>query len=53
MLFSGVSIHDIVRGWDLIGEFGAGFKGERFGEDEGVVAVEEDVRCLAAQRRKN
>lgn len=37
-----VAVGDVARGEDLVGEFGAGFEGEGFGEDEGVVAVEEE-----------
>jgi hypothetical protein len=32
---------------DLVGEFGAGFEGEFFAEDERVVAVEEDFFDLS------
>jgi len=31
---------------DLVGEFGAGLEGERFGKDERVVAVKEDLLDL-------
>lgn len=33
---------DVVFGEDGVGELGAGGEGEGFGEDEGVVAVEEE-----------
>jgi hypothetical protein len=35
---------------ELIGEFCACFEGEAFGEDEGVVAVEENILDLAKVR---
>ena len=38
-----VSVGDVVVGEDLVGEGGAAGEGEVFGEDEGVVAVEEEV----------
>lgn len=37
-----VSVRDVTRGEDLVGELGAGFEGKRFGEDERVVAVKEE-----------
>lgn len=43
---AGVALGDVVFGEDLVGEVGAGFEGEFFGEDEGVVAVEEDFGDL-------
>ena len=39
----GVALVNAVFGEDLIGKVGAGFEGEFFGEDEGVVTVEEDM----------
>jgi hypothetical protein len=37
-----VAIGDVARGEDLVSELSAGFEGEGFGEDERVVAVEEE-----------
>jgi hypothetical protein len=48
-LRAGVLLGDVLGGEDLVGELGAGFEGEFLGEDEGVVAVEEergDAVCL-------
>jgi hypothetical protein len=45
-LRAGVAVGDVFGGEDLVGELGAGFEGEGFGEDEGVVAVEEEVLDL-------
>lgn len=45
-LGAGVAFLDFVFGEDLVGEVGAGFEGEFFAEDEGVVAVEEDFGNL-------
>ena len=42
-LGSGVVGIDLVFFEDLIGKFGAGFEGEFFGEDQRVVAVEEEL----------
>lgn len=39
---AGVAVADALLFEDLVSELGAGFEGEGFGEDEGVVAVEED-----------
>jgi hypothetical protein len=41
-LRAGVAVGDVAGGEDLVGELGAGFESEGFGEDEGVVAVEEE-----------
>ena len=41
-MWPGVPLGDIARRKNFVGELGAGFKGEGFGEDEGVVAVEEE-----------
>lgn len=41
-----VALGALVLFEDLVGELGAGFEGERLGEDEGVVAVEEDLLDL-------
>lgn len=41
-LRAGVAVGDIAGCEDLVGEFGAGFEGELFGEDERVVAVEQE-----------
>lgn len=41
-LGAGVACGDVVGGEDFVGEVGAGFEGEGFREDEGVVAVEEE-----------
>jgi hypothetical protein len=41
-LWTSVAIRDVARGEDLVGQLGAGFEGEGFGEDERVVAVEEE-----------
>ena len=38
----GEAFADVVFGEDFVGELGAGFEGEGFGEDERVVAIEED-----------
>jgi hypothetical protein len=38
-----VDILDVVLFEELVGEVGTGFEGEALGEDERVVAVEEDV----------
>jgi len=46
-LFDGVAFLDVMFLEELVGQVGAGFKGEVFGEDEGVVAVEEDVFDLS------
>ena len=46
---AGVAVWVVVFGEDLVGEVGAGFEGEFFGEDEGVVAVEEDFGDLGWQ----
>ena len=46
---AGVAVWDVVFGEDLVGEVGAGFEGEFFREDEGVVAVEEDFGDLKRQ----
>jgi len=35
---------------DLIGELGAGFESQRFGKDEGIIAVEEDLFDLRVKR---
>jgi hypothetical protein len=40
-LRTGIAVGDVARCEDLVGELGAGFEGEGFGENEGVVAVEE------------
>jgi len=45
-LGAGVSLVDFVFGEDLVGEVGAGFEGEFFAKDEGVIAVEEDFGNL-------
>jgi len=37
-----VTLGDVMRCEDFIGEVSAGFEGEGFGEDEGIVAVEEE-----------
>ena len=39
---AGVAVGDVAGGEDFVGEFGAGFEGELFREDESVVAVEEE-----------
>jgi len=41
---------DVVFGEDGVGELGAGREGEGFGEDEGVVAVEEEGGDLRGRR---
>jgi hypothetical protein len=41
-LRTGVAIGDVAGGENLIRELGAGFESEGFGEDERVVAVEEE-----------
>lgn len=41
-----VALVDVEFGEDLVGEVGAGFEGEFFRQDEGVVAVEEDFGDL-------
>jgi hypothetical protein len=41
-LGTGVAVGDVAGGEDLICELGAGFEGKGFGEDEGIVAVEEE-----------
>lgn len=41
------AIRDFTGCEDLVCEFGAGFEGELFGEDERVVAVEENGGDLA------
>jgi len=49
-LGAGVAVVNAPRGKDFVGQLGAGFEGEGFGEDERVVAVEEeggDLRVLA------
>jgi hypothetical protein len=38
----GVAVGDGAGGEDFVSELGAGFEGEGFREDEGVVAVEEE-----------
>ena len=43
---AGVAVWDIEFGEDLVGEVGTSFEGELFGEDEGVVTVEEDFGDL-------
>ena len=45
-LGAGVTSGDIELGEDFITEVGAGFEGEFFAEDEGVVAVEEEFGDL-------
>ena len=45
-LGTGVALVDVVFGEDFVGEVGAGFEGELFGEDERVVAVEEELGYL-------
>ena len=45
-LRAGVALVDVEFGEDLVGEVGAGFEGEFFRQDEGVVAVEEDFGDL-------
>lgn len=47
---AGVALFDVVFCEDFVGEVGAGFEGEFFGEDEGVVAVEEEVGYLGDWR---
>jgi len=42
-LRAGVAVGETFFFEDLVGQIGAGLEGEGFGEDEGVVAVEEDV----------
>lgn len=41
-LGAGVAVGNVVLGEDLVGEVGAGFEGEFFRENEGIVTVEED-----------
>jgi hypothetical protein len=41
-LRTGVAIWDVARGENLVCELGAGFEGQLLGEDERVVAVEEE-----------
>lgn len=41
---------DVALGADLVDEVCAGFEGELLGEDEGVVAVEEDGFDLERRR---
>jgi len=45
-LRAGVAVFDVLFGEDFVGKLGAGFEGEGFGEDEGVVAVEQDLLDL-------
>ena len=45
-LGTGVAVWNVVFGEDLVGEVGTSFEGELFREDEGVVAVEEDLSDL-------
>ena len=45
-LGAGVALIDALGFEDLVGELGTCFEGELFGEDEGVVAVEQDVGDL-------
>jgi hypothetical protein len=45
-----VSVVDVVLFEDLIGEIGAGLEGELLGENEGVVAIEEDILDLWLRR---
>lgn len=47
----GVAVWEALRFEDFVGELGAGFEGEGFGEDERVVAVEEDLFDLWGRRR--
>ena len=42
---------DVVFFEDAVGNLGAGFESKVFGEDESVVAVEEDVGDLEGQRK--
>jgi hypothetical protein len=41
-LLAGEALVDVVLFADFVDELGAGFEGELLGEDEGVVAVEEE-----------
>jgi hypothetical protein len=45
----GVAFFDAILLEKFVGEFGAGFEGKTLREDEGVVAVEEDVFDLDCQ----
>lgn len=49
---AGVAVGDALLLEDLIGEFGAGLESELLGEDEGVVAVEQDLLDLQRVRGK-
>ena len=49
---AGVAFGDVESGQDFVGQVGAGFEGEFFREDEGVVAVEEEVSDLLRVSKK-
>jgi hypothetical protein len=40
---AGVAIGDVVPLQNFIGQVGAGLEGQLLGEDQGVVAIEEDL----------
>jgi hypothetical protein len=45
-LGAGVALVNLVFSKNLVGEVGAGFEGELFRQDEGVVTVEEEFSNL-------
>ena len=45
-----VTIGDVLLGEHFVGELGAGFEGEFFGENKGIVAVEEEMSYLRIGR---